>query len=36
VVYYMLTLGILGYISSAAIRAVGRRLMAWESRRRGI
>jgi NitT/TauT family transport system permease protein len=36
VVYYMFTLGILGYISSAAIRAVGRRLMAWEARRRGI
>ncbi len=36
VVYYMLTLGILGYISSAAIRAAGRRLMAWEARRRGI
>jgi NitT/TauT family transport system permease protein len=36
VIYYMLTLGILGYISSAGIRAAGRRLMAWESRRRGI
>jgi len=36
VVYYMLTLGILGYISSVGIRAVGRRLMAWEARRRGI
>jgi NitT/TauT family transport system permease protein len=35
VVYYMFTLGILGYISSAGIRAVGRRLMAWEARRRG-
>jgi NitT/TauT family transport system permease protein len=35
VVYYMLTLGILGFISSAGIRAVGRRLMAWEARRRG-
>jgi NitT/TauT family transport system permease protein len=36
VVYYMLTLGILGYISSAGIRAVGHKLMAWEARRRGI
>lgn len=36
VVYYMFTLGILGYVSSALIRMVGRRLMAWESRRRGI
>jgi NitT/TauT family transport system permease protein len=36
VVYYMFTLGILGYISSAGIRAVGRRLMAWEARRRGM
>ncbi len=35
VVCYMFTLGILGYISSAGIRALGRRLMAWESRRRG-
>lgn len=35
VVCYMFTLGILGYISSAGIRAVGRRLMAWEARRRG-
>ncbi len=35
VVSYMFTLGILGYISSAGIRAVGRRLMAWEARRRG-
>ncbi len=36
VVCYMFTLGLLGYISSAGIRAVGRRLMAWEARRRGI
>lgn len=36
VVCYMLTLGILGYISSALIRRVGRSLMAWEARRRGI
>ncbi|MBZ0154985.1 MAG: ABC transporter permease [Alphaproteobacteria bacterium] len=35
VISYMFTLGILGYISSAAIRAVGRKLMAWEARRRG-
>lgn len=35
VVCYMFTLGILGYMSSAGIRAVGRRLMAWEARRRG-
>ncbi len=35
VVCYMFTLGILGYLSSAGIRAVGRRLMAWEARRRG-
>ncbi len=36
VISYMFTLGILGYISSAGIRAVGRRLMAWEARRRGV
>ncbi|MEN6439553.1 MAG: ABC transporter permease [Syntrophobacter sp.] len=36
VVYYMFTLGILGFISSAIIRSVGRKLMAWEARRRGI
>ncbi|MCL4474948.1 MAG: ABC transporter permease [Nitrospirae bacterium] len=35
VISYMFTLGILGYISSAAIRAAGRKLMAWEARRRG-
>ncbi len=35
VISYMFTLGILGYISSAGIRAAGRKLMAWESRRRG-
>ena len=35
VVCYMFTLGILGYTSSAGIRAVGRKLMAWEARRRG-
>ncbi len=35
VIIYMFTLGILGYISSAGIRAVGRRLMSWEARRRG-
>ncbi len=35
VISYMFTLGILGYMSSAGIRAVGRRLMAWEARRRG-
>ena len=31
----MITLGVLGFISSAAIRAVGRKLMAWEASRRG-
>jgi NitT/TauT family transport system permease protein len=36
VISYMFTLGILGYMSSAGIRAVGRRLMAWEARRRGV
>jgi len=36
VVIYMFTLGILGYISSAGIRAVGRKLMAWEAGRRGV
>jgi len=36
VVCYMFTLGILGYVSSAGIRAVGRKLMAWEARRRGL
>lgn len=36
VVSYMFTLGILGYMSSAGIRAAGRKLMAWEARRRGI
>lgn len=36
VIAYMFTLGILGYISSALIRAVGRKLMAWEARRRGV
>lgn len=36
VVCYMFTLGILGYISSAGIRAVGRKLMAWEGRKRGV
>ncbi len=35
VVCYMFTLGILGFISSAGIRAVGRKLMAWEASRRG-
>lgn len=35
VIFYMVTLGILGFISSAIIRAVGRRLMAWEASRRG-
>jgi NitT/TauT family transport system permease protein len=35
VVYYMFTLGVLGYISSAGIRRLGRRLMGWEARRRG-
>ena len=35
VVFYMFTLGILGYMSSSVIRAVGNRLMAWEARRRG-
>ncbi len=35
VISYMFTLGILGYMSSAGIRALGRRLMAWEARRRG-
>ncbi|MGA8571788.1 MAG: ABC transporter permease [Desulfobaccales bacterium] len=35
VVCYMITLGVLGFISSAAIRAVGRKLMAWEASRRG-
>lgn len=36
VVAYMFTLGILGYISSACIRGVGKKLMAWEARRRGL
>lgn len=36
VVCYMFTLGLLGYLSSAGIRKLGRRLMAWEARRRGI
>ena len=36
VVCYMLTLGILGYICSAGIRALGRKLMSWEGGRRGI
>ncbi|MEM4313059.1 MAG: ABC transporter permease [Thermoplasmata archaeon] len=36
VIVYMLTLGILGYIGSAGIRAVGRRLMIWEAKRRGL
>ncbi|MDP2156271.1 MAG: ABC transporter permease, partial [Nitrospirota bacterium] len=36
VVIYMFTLGILGYISSAGIRSVGRKLMAWEAGRRGV
>lgn len=35
VISYMFTLGILGYISSAIIRATGRKLMAWEASRRG-
>jgi NitT/TauT family transport system permease protein len=35
VVFYMFTLGILGFASSAAIRAVGSRLTAWEASRRG-
>lgn len=35
VISYMFTLGILGYISSALIRAAGSKLMAWEARRRG-
>ncbi len=35
VVCYMFTLGVLGYISSAGIRAVGHKLMAWEASRRG-
>lgn len=36
IISYMFTLGILGYMSSAGIRALGRRLMAWEARRRGV
>lgn len=36
VISYMFTLGILGYISSALIRNAGRKLMAWEARRRGV
>lgn len=36
IISYMFTLGILGYISSAGIRALGSRLMAWEARRRGV
>lgn len=35
VIYYMITLGLLGYVSSIGIRLVGTRLMAWESARRG-
>jgi NitT/TauT family transport system permease protein len=35
VVFYMFTLGILGFASSAVIRAVGHRLTAWEASRRG-
>ncbi len=36
VVFYMFTLGILGFASSAGIRAIGRKLTAWEASRRGI
>lgn len=36
VICYMFTLGILGYISSVGIRAIGRKLMAWEAGRRGV
>jgi NitT/TauT family transport system permease protein len=36
VIFYMITLGFLGYISSVGIRAVGHKLMAWEAGRRGL
>ncbi len=36
VIFYMITLGFLGSISSAGIRAVGHKLMAWEAGRRGL
>lgn len=36
IVIGMFTLGVLGYGSSALVRALGHRLMAWESRRRGV
>jgi NitT/TauT family transport system permease protein len=35
IVIGMATLGLLGYGSSALVRMLGRRLMAWEGRRRG-
>jgi NitT/TauT family transport system permease protein len=35
IIFYMITLGILGALSSTIIRSVGRRLMVWEERRRG-
>ncbi len=36
VIFYMFTLGILGFASSAGIRAIGRKLTAWEASRRGL
>ncbi len=36
IVIGMLTLGLLGYGSSALVRLAGKRLMTWESRRRGV
>lgn len=35
VIFYMITLGLLGYASSIGIRAIGNKLMAWDASRRG-